>query len=44
MSVKNLKSNSIKNIKNNNILKGLNFYKQIKLSPKMTNQNNINFN
>ena len=43
MIVKNLKSNSIKNIKNH-ILKGLNLYKQIKLSPKITNQNNINFN
>jgi len=44
MIVKNLKSNSIKNIKNNNILKELNLYKQIKLRPNITNQNNINLN
>ena len=44
MIVKNLKSNSIKNNKNNNILKELNLYKQIKLRPNITNQNNINLN
>ena len=44
MIVKNLKSKSIKNIKNNNILKELNLYKQIKLRPNITNQNNINLN
>lgn len=43
MIVKNYKSNSTKNIKNNNS-KVLNQNKQISLSSKIINQNNINFN